>query len=195
MEEMHERSEENIEMASSNGRAPASEPHTASDTMETEQAEPTIADLQAEIEQLREEAATNLEGWQRARAEFANYKKRSEMERSQLSFLTNLKIIEKLLPIIDDFDRALSNLPEELKGSGWIEGVALTRRKLLSLLESEGVKPISVNPGDPFDPAIHEAVTHEDSDEIEPHHIIAELQKGYRIDDRVIRPTLVRVAR
>lgn len=195
MEDLHERSEENIEMTSNNGRAPAGEPPDATEVTEAELPEPTIADLQAEIERLRAEAATNLEGWQRARAEFVNYKKRSEAERSQLSFLTNLKIIEKLLPIIDDFDRALANLPAELTDNGWIEGVTLTRRKLLGLLEGEGVKPIPINPGDPFDPEFHEAITHEESDQFSTGQIIAELQKGYRIDDRVIRPTLVRVAR
>jgi molecular chaperone GrpE len=152
-------------------------------------------DLQAEIERLKAEAAANLEGWQRERAEFANFKRRSEAERSQLVFLTGVKIIEKMLPIIDDFDRAIANLPDELKGNGWIEGVSLTRRKLIGLLEGEGVKPIEVNPGDAFDPTVHEAVTHEESEQFESGHIIAELQKGYRIEDRVIRPALVRVAR
>lgn len=153
------------------------------------------ADLQAEIERLKAESATNLDGWQRARAEFANYKKRVEIERSQLTFLTGVKIIEKMLPVIDDFDRAIANMPDDLKDNGWIEGVTMTRRKLISLLESEGVSVVPVNPGDPFDPTLHEAVMHEDSDQFTSGQIVAELQKGYRVGDRVIRPSLVRVAR
>ena len=154
-----------------------------------------VADLEAEIERLRAEAATNLDGWQRALAEFANYKRRNDAERSQLAFLTGVKIIEKLLPIIDDFDRALANLPDDIKNNGWIEGVSLTRRKLVSLLENEGVSPIPIAPGDAFDPALHEAITHEESDQFGEGQIIAELQKGYRIGDRVLRPARVRVAR
>ena len=152
-------------------------------------------DLQAEIERLKAEATANLDGWQRALAEFANYKRRSEAERGQLAFLVGVKIIEKLLPIIDDFDRAMANLPAELRGNGWVEGVSLTRRKLASMLEDEGVTPIAVAPGDAFDPSLHEAVTHEESDQFEEGQIIAELQQGYRIGERVLRPSLVRVAR
>jgi len=151
--------------------------------------------LEAEIERLKAEAAANLDGWQRALAEFTNYRRRHETERSQLVFLTGVKIIEKMLPVIDDFDRALANLPEELQSNGWVEGVRLTRHKLIGILESEGLSIIPIAPGDPFDPAAHEAVTHEASDDFAEGRIIAEVQKGYRIGDRVLRPSLVRVAR
>jgi molecular chaperone GrpE len=154
-----------------------------------------LSKLRAEVERLQVEAAANLDGWQRARAEFTNYKKRSEAERSQLVFLTGVKIIEKLLPMIDDFDRALANLPDELQDNGWIEGVRLTRRKLVGLLEDEGLSLIEVAPGQAFDPTLHEAVTHEESDQFSEGQIIAEVQQGYRIGDRVLRPSLVRVAR
>lgn len=152
-------------------------------------------DLGTEIERLKAEAAANLDGWQRALAEFTNYRRRNEAERSQLVFLTGVKIIEKMLPVIDDFDRALANLPEGLQSNGWVEGVRLTRNKLIGILESEGLSIIPVAPGDPFDPAVHEAVTHEASDDFAEGRIIAEVQKGYRIGDRVLRPSLVRVAR
>lgn len=152
-------------------------------------------DLQAEIERLKAEAAGNLDGWQRARAEFNNYKKRNEAERAQLAFLTGVKIIEQLLPVIDDFERALANVPDELQDNGWIDGVRITRRKLVGILESEGLSVIVVEPGDHFDPTLHEAVTHEASDVFSEGQIIAEMQKGYRIGDRVVRPSLVRVAR
>jgi molecular chaperone GrpE len=152
-------------------------------------------ELQAEIERLKTEAAANLDGWQRALAEFNNYRKRNEAERSQLVFLTGVKIIEKLLPVIDDFDLALANLPEEAQDDGWIEGVRITRRKLVGILESEGLSPIPVRPGDAFDPVIHDAMTHEESGEFSEGQIIAEVQTGYRIGDRLLRPSRVRVAR
>ena len=218
MDDAQERLEENIGTTNDNGQPPsadaalesdevtadaqATDPETTADA--SAEAEEVSADavrqdepvdLQSELDRLRAEAAANLEGWQRARAEFANYKKRSEAERSQLVFLTGVKIVEKMLPVIDDFDRAISNLPDDLKDNGWIDGVLMTRRKLIGLLEDEGVTPVSVNPGDAFDPAIHEAVTHEESEAFAAGQIIAELQKGYRIDERVLRPALVRVAR
>jgi len=154
-----------------------------------------VTALIAEVERLKAEAAANLDGWQRERAEFVNYKKRGEAERSQLVFLTGVKIIQKLLPLIDDIDRALANLPAELKDHGWVDGVRLTRRKLIGILESEGLSIIPLKPGDAFDPSIHDAMTHEDSDQFKEGQIIAELQTGYRIGDRVVRPSLVRVAR
>ena len=218
MDDAQERLEENIGTTNDNGQPPsadaalesdevtadaqATDPETTADA--SAEAEEVSADavrqdepvdLQSELDRLRAEAAANLEGWQRARAEFANYKKRSEAERSQLVFLTGVKIVEKMLPVIDDFDRAISNLPDDLKDNGWIDGVLMTRRKLIGLLEDEGVTPVSVNPGDAFDPAIHEAVTHEESEAFAAGQIIAELQKGYRIDERMLRPALVRVAR
>jgi molecular chaperone GrpE len=154
-----------------------------------------VIDLGAEIERLKAEAAANLDGWQRARAEFVNYRRRSEAERSQLVFLTGVKIIEKLLPVIDDLNRALANLPDDLRDHGWIDGVQLTRRKLIGVLDSEGVTLIPVTPGDAFDPTLHEALSHEESDEFKEGQIIGEVQPGYRIGDRVLRPSLVRVAR
>jgi molecular chaperone GrpE len=191
-----------IEGMSGNGQiAPESETPTGAAPTDT-QATPAeeapadeLAEQRAEIERLQAEAAANLDGWQRARAEFTNYKKRSEAERSQLVFLTGVKIIEKLLPVIDDFDRALANRPDELPDHGWIEGVRLTRRKLVGLLEDEGLSLIEVAPGQAFDPTLHEAVTHEESEQFSEGQIIAEVQKGYRIGDRVLRPSLVRVAR
>jgi molecular chaperone GrpE len=180
-----ERSEAQQEGADGDGQEAVEAPPVAS----------IEAEMHAEIERLREEAAANLDGWQRARAEFANYKKRSEAERQQQMILTSVRIIEKLLPVIDDFNRALANLPEELKGDGWVEGVRLLQRKLYGVLEDEGVKEIAVAPGDTFDPAIHEALSHEDSDEFDEGQIIAQLQKGYRSGERVLRPALVRVAR
>ena len=154
-----------------------------------------LAELQAEVERLASEAAAHLDGWQRERAEFANFRRRREAERNQLAFLTGVRIIEQLLPVIDDFDRALTNLPDDPQDGGWIDGVRLTRRKLVGILESEGVSVIPVSPGDAFDPTIHDAVTHEESEQFSEGQIIAELRAGYRIGERVLRPSLVRVAR
>jgi molecular chaperone GrpE len=195
-EERIDDAEELLEVESNGDEAqsPASG-QAGQDTPAAEIEESEEPELQAEIERLKTEAAANLDGWQRALAEFNNYRKRNEAERSQLVFLTGVKIIEKLLPVIDDFDLALANLPKETQDDGWIEGVRITRRKLVGILESEGLSPIPVRPGDAFDPVIHEAMTHEESEEFSEGQIIAEVQTGYRIGDRLLRPSRVRVAR
>lgn len=137
----------------------------------------------------------STDGWQRARAEFANYKKRQEQQNAEVRAFATLELVRRLLPILDDFDRALKTMPSSLAQLTWVEGVMLIHRKLQVILEAEGVKPIEVKPGDVFDPNLHEAVSQDEAEGIESGHIIEELQKGYTMNNRVIRPTLVRVAK
>ena len=151
--------------------------------------------LKAELADAKSKAAEYLDGWQRSRAEFANYKRRQEAELGQLRYLATSDLIRRLLPVIDDFDRAAKTVPDSLRHMTWIEGVMLIHRKLQVVLESEGVKSIEVKPNDVFDPNLHEAISHDESPGIDSGHVIEELQKGYRHGERIIRPTLVRVAR
>jgi len=150
--------------------------------------------MQQDLEQSRRDVATNFEGWQRERADFANYKRR--IERDQATIQNNLKgeVIKKYLVIVDDLERALKACPKEGEGAAWAEGVELIYRKLQNILESEGVTRISAE-NEWFDPTLHEAVTHEDCPGCESGRIIEVLQQGYCIGDRVLRPALVRVAR
>ncbi len=154
-----------------------------------------VEEAQAERDQLKAQAAENLDGWQRARAEFANYKRRIEAERTELAASAGAEALKRVLPAIDDFERAMQTLPEELKDNPWINGVSMVQRKLNAALEQSGITPLTVNPGDTFDPNIHEAVTHEDSDQFTSEQIIGEVQRGYKLGDRVLRPAMVRVAR
>lgn len=149
----------------------------------------------AALEAAKKQAAEYLDGWQRSRAEFANYKKRQESELGQLRSFATADLIKRLLPVMDDFDRASKTMPDALKHMTWLEGVMLIHRKLQLVLESEGVKAIEVKPNDAFNPNVHEAISQDDADGIESGNIIEELQKGYKQGERVIRPTLVRVAR
>lgn len=150
--------------------------------------------LQKELEEAKAQAAEYLDGWQRTQAEFSNYKKRQEAERTQVRAFANANLLRKLLPIVDDFERAATTLPSDLAQLTWCEGIFMIRHKLDSVLESEGVKPIETE-GESFDPRYHEAVTHEEVPGYEEGQIIGEVQRGYILDERVLRPALVRVAK
>jgi molecular chaperone GrpE len=150
--------------------------------------------LSAELEKTRCQCQEYFEGWQRERADFANYKKRIERDQMQLSQSVNGTIIKKYLVIIDDLERALKNRPVDSEGAKWAEGIDLIYRKLQTILESESVKRIPAESAE-FDPTIHEAISHEESPDHESGQVIEVLQQGYMIGDRVLRPALVRVAK
>jgi molecular chaperone GrpE len=145
---------------------------------------------QAEIEALRAKAAENLEGWQRAQAEFINYKNRVLRDREQDYVSMKGDILKKVLPVLDDLERALVNRP---KDSSWANGMELIARKFQNILEAEGLKRIEAK-GQPFDPNFHEAISSEPSEDVESGHVIEVVQNGYQLGDRVIRPAMVRVA-
>lgn len=146
-----------------------------------------LATEQAKVE----EASVRI---QRVQADFANYKRRSEQEREQQARFASLLLITELLPVMDNFDRALSTMPEEVRNLPWAEGVLLVDRQLRGTLERQGLKPIEAM-GSKFDPMLHEAIIHEESTDHADDEVIAELQRGYMLHDRVVRPTLVKVAK
>lgn len=149
--------------------------------------------LEDQLAQARAEAEEYLDGWQRARAELANYKKRIERERTEMHSTSRFTVISRFLDLFDDLQRALQNVPPGLDGNEWVQGLALIERKFGGLLEAEGVTEI--NPaGEHFDPMLHEAITQEESDEHAEGEIIEVVQKGYRLGEKVVRPARVRVA-
>jgi molecular chaperone GrpE len=162
---------------------------------EEETAAEAPADLEAELEEARQEATKNLENWQRAAAELANYKRRQEEQRKLHRDRIKSEVLEGVVSALDDLDLAFQNLPEELDGQlvGWVEGFRLVQRKLDKILDEQNVMIITTN--GQFDPNFHEAVSYEDSETHEEGDIIGELRKGYQIGNRVIRPALVRVAK
>ncbi|HEY5519756.1 MAG TPA: nucleotide exchange factor GrpE [Candidatus Limnocylindrales bacterium] len=153
-----------------------------------------IEDLRQQLEAAQQEAAESKLGWQRIAADFANYKRRTDQEREQMTGLANEVLLAKLLTIVDDFDRGIANVPAELKDNGWVGGIAAIDRKFDALLASEGLSPIEAV-GKPFDPREHEAVVQEERTDVADGTVVAELQRGYRIRDRVLRPAMVAVAR
>jgi molecular chaperone GrpE len=151
-----------------------------------------IEQLERELAETKAKSEEHLYNWQRSAADFSNYKRRTDEERSQLSQFSTAILIGRLLSVLDDFDRALENVPPDTDDA-WVDGVRLVERKLRGVLESEGVTPIEAA-GLPFDPNVHEAVVHEETAEYPDNQVIGELQRGYRLHDRVLRPALVRVA-
>jgi molecular chaperone GrpE len=151
-----------------------------------------LEELQRELDDVRAQSEEHLRNWQRAAADHANYRRRTDEERGVVAQFANAVLIGKLLSVLDDFDRALEHVPADMH-EGWLDGIRLVERKLRGVLEAEGVTPIEAV-GQPFDPTIHEAVVHEETAEHPDNQVIGELQRGYRLHDRVLRPALVRVA-
>jgi molecular chaperone GrpE len=150
--------------------------------------------LKKELEETRTKANEYLDGWQRARAEFANYKKRVDRDQAQTYQVATGNIVRRFLEVLDDLERALKNRPQEGEGAVWSQGIELIYRKLLNMLENEGVKPMEIK-NDFFDPNLHEAVMSEENSEFESGQIIDVIRQGYVLGDRVLRPAMVRVAR
>jgi molecular chaperone GrpE len=149
--------------------------------------------LQSSLDEMTAKSEEYLDGWQRARAEFANYKKRVLKESTEIHQNSRGEVIKIYLDIFDDLNRALDEKPAQGDGMIWAEGIELIVQKLSNRLEAEGVKPMKPL-GEEFDPNIHEALMQEESDEYESGRIIEVMQEGYWIGDKVLRPALVRVA-
>ncbi len=131
---------------------------------------------------------------QRERAEFTNYKRRTAEERQAMIGLAGEGLINKVLSVADDFDRAIDARPVAIADDPWVEGIAAIDRKLRQLLESEGVSVIDTVAGTPFDPREHEAVAGVPGTDHPDGAIVMEVRRGYRLRDRVLRPALVAVA-
>jgi molecular chaperone GrpE len=161
-------------------------------------AQPQIpAEIAAELEQLRQQLAEAQsreaeykDGWQRAVADFQNYKRRVDSESAETYQVALASIVKRHLPVLDDLERALAHRPADL---AWADGIELICRKLQTILESEGIRRMDVE-GKPFDPNFHEAIAQEAVEGVESGTIVGVVQPGYMLGERVIRPAMVRVA-
>ena len=164
-----------------------------SEESQSNQTEPEVAEVE-DIETLNKALAEEkakaedyLANWQRAQADFINYKRRSEQEKEEIGKFANATFMFSLLPILDDLERAFASVPPRLAKLNWVDGVRLIERKLRAIMEAQGLSQIKAI-GEPFDPNLHEAVMHSKGEE---GIVIDELQKGYKLHDRVIRPAMV----
>jgi molecular chaperone GrpE len=130
----------------------------------------------------------------RTQADFTNYKRRNEQEREQQARFATMLLVSEMLPVLDNLDRALATVPESVTGLPWTDGLLLVDRQLRATLEKQGLQPINAL-GARFDPTQHEAIIHEESTEHADDEVIAELRRGYMLHDKVVRPTLVKVAK
>lgn len=150
--------------------------------------------MQKSLEEVESRAKEYFDGWQRERADFANYKRRVERDQATLSQNIAAEVIKKYLVILDDLDRAMKMRPTEGEAAAWADGIELIYRKLQNILEAEGIKRIPAE-NEEFDPMRHEAISYEESPDHQSGQIIGVVQEGYMLGDRVLRPARVRVAR
>jgi molecular chaperone GrpE len=149
----------------------------------------TNADLQKTLAETKQKADDYLDSWKRAQADFINYKRRLDQEKMEMGVYGNTQLILSLLPVLDDFERAVDSLTPKLAKMDWVHGVRLVERKLRTTLEAQGLSPIKAL-GEDFDPNLHEALMHIKG---EDGKVVRELQKGYRLHDKVLRPSQVAV--
>lgn len=149
----------------------------------------TKPDLEKILAETKKKADDYLDSWKRAQADFINYKRRAEQEKMEMGVYANTQLILSLLPVLDDFERAVDSLTPKLAKTDWVHGIRLVERKLRTVLQAQGVTPIKAV-GEVFDPNLHEAVMHVSG---EDGKVVRELQKGYRLHDKILRPSAVAV--
>jgi molecular chaperone GrpE len=162
----------------------------AGQVQDTEQAE-DIESIKRFLEEAKEQAEKYLANWQRSEADFINYKRRNEQERAELANFAKAGLMTNLLPVLDDFERALDNISDNSDVATWIEGIKLIHRKLKTVLEDHGLAEIEAE-GEVFDPNFHEAVMCVEGEEGK---VCEEIQRGYKMHDRLLRPSMVAVGK
>jgi len=171
---------------------PASDGGADEAAMPTDRPEDAAAELDTGGPDLEKERDAYRDQALRARAEFDNFRKRIERERQQMTARATEEAVRDFLPIVDDLERALAADPGDVNGS-FHQGVQMIHRQMVEMLRRRGVEPIDAI-GQDFDPNIHEAVAYEPAEGRREGEIIGELRRGYRIGDRLVRPSMVRVA-
>jgi len=153
-----------------------------------------LADLQAQLESKEEELKQTHDRLLRVSADFENYKKRSARETAEFRKYANQNLLKEMLPVVDNLELAIKSTDGQREiDKNLLEGLDITRREILKVLEKFHVSPVTAV-GEPFDPEFHEAVMRQESDQYPENTVIGEFQKGYLIHDRLLRPAMVVVA-
>lgn len=167
------------------------EPETPVDGPSVDAQPDTIDSLRERLDAALADKEDHLRGWQRAQADLANFRRRVEQEREDLLKGAEAGLLLHILPVLDDLERALVVVPPDLRGHVWVDGILLIERKMRDVLDLHGLTAIDAV-GEAFDPHLHEAVL-SDGEPGEATMVTGELRRGYRLHDRVLRPTLVKV--
>ena len=186
----HKHETEEVKDATAEAVATPPQGETKPDVNEQLSADAEREALKRQLEATEAKLAESVEGWQRSVADFQNYRKRVERDNELMHASMKGDIIKKVLPALDDLERAMQNRPAD---NAWANGIELIARKLQNMLTAEGLKRIEAV-GMEFNPIFHEAISHEPAEGVASGHVIAIVQNGYMLGERVIRPALVRVA-
>jgi molecular chaperone GrpE len=154
-----------------------------------------VTSLEREVAAERERAGDYMRRWQQAQADLANARRRAQQEQEQLLALAANQAAALVLPALDSLERAFATLPETLHRLTWVEGISLVEFQLRRVLESHGVKPFELAPGDQMDPARHQPIAETETSEHPVGSVAQVVQRGYEVNGRVLRPALVCVAR
>lgn len=154
-----------------------------------------LEELKKELEICQKQKSEYLTGWQRARADFLNYKKEERERIEEILKYTNEELIFKILPILDNFYLIETKLPEDIKKNENVKGILQIKNQIIDLLKREGVEELKIKVGDKFDPNYQEAVETTEKEGIEPGIILEITQKGYIINGRLLRPAKVKVSK
>ncbi|SHJ19369.1 molecular chaperone GrpE [Malonomonas rubra DSM 5091] len=188
-------------------KAPQEEPDTVENTEQAEQeeiaAETEEAELSpeeqllAEVDKARSEAKAHQEQYLRTLADMENLRKRTQREKEELAKFANENILREILPVIDNLERAIEHAEQSEMGetgAGLLEGVQMTLTQFSQVLDRFGVKPVE-SLGQPFDPNLHQAMGQMESEEYPANSVAQQMQKGYQLNDRLLRPAMVMVAK
>lgn len=191
---------DNTQEATYSGEEMESEPQTASDK---EQDEAGFSDkaiegdegaaITEQMAKLQKQVDENYQRFLRAQADFDNFRRRAKQEREEFAKYASSQLLEQLLPVIDNLERALSAGKDNKDPNALTKGVDMTLRQMVQVLEQQGLKPMEAV-GQPFNPDFHQAVMQVESEEFEEGYVVEEIQKGFMLKDRVLRPAMVKVS-
>lgn len=187
MDKMDEEQNHPTESQVSEGTQPPNSPQTTS-TGERLKA------LEAELEEAKRERGQFKEMLMRTQADLQNLRRRNDEERQEMVWQTYAQVMLKLMPVLDDYQHALNEAEKAEQHSEWVQGIALIHKKLLAILENEGLKRIEAE-GNPFDPWEHEAIAQQESAEHSEGTVLSVIKEGYKLRNRVLRPAQVVVAK
>lgn len=158
---------------------------------EVSEAAPEADSGAAECERLQAELADAQDRLLRNRAEFENFRRRSERDRSDFLQYAGMEVVREILPILDDFERAQKS---ECADAGYRKGIELIYQRLTDTLKKIGLEPVEIPPGTPFDPNLHQAVVRAETPDAEDNVVLEEFQRGYNFKGKLLRPAMVKVA-